>query len=157
MAYYSIDLISGLKPKANNDFPLIESHFVGVEETDRRLDSYLPFYCNSLPTPSADYFMRTAILQVDTGCVPYICLKNGASYEWKKFGETTSSTTPSAYLLSGLSDVAISSPTDNQALIYDNSTSKWNNKTYFRTLTQVQYDALPASKNSDNIIYFITD
>lgn len=34
---------------------------------------------------------------------------------------------------------------------------KWNKGDIYRELTQAEYDALPSSKNSDGIIYFITD
>lgn len=35
----SIELISGIKPKNGNDFPLVEAHDVLVGEDDRRLDN----------------------------------------------------------------------------------------------------------------------
>lgn len=34
---------------------------------------------------------------------------------------------------------------------------KWDKGSVYRELTQAEYDALPSSKNSDGIIYFITD
>ena len=83
--------------------------------------------------------------------------------------------------LNDLSDVNASSPSDGQALIYDNGTGKWipgeagqvddvkvngtsvvdNNKTAqiksYKELTQAQYDALPDTKYTDGILYCIKD
>lgn len=38
-----------------------------------------------------------------------------------------------------------------------NSEGEWDKSDIYRELTQAEYDALPSSKNSDGIIYFITD
>jgi hypothetical protein len=86
--------------------------------------------------------------------------------------------------LSGLSDVDINSPTDGEVLTYDGNSSKWINSTpsgggdvvdvevngvsvvdgnkvakivSYKEVTQAQYDALPSSKLTDGIAYFIKD
>lgn len=86
--------------------------------------------------------------------------------------------------LAGLSDVNISAPTDGQVLTYDNVNSEWVNAnpsgggdvmdvevngvsvvdlnkvakiTSYKEVTQAQYDALPATKLTDGIAYFIKD
>ena len=66
--------------------------------------------------------------------------------------------------LNDLEDVNISSPTDGQVMTYDAVSSKWVNGAAGGTgnairviLTKAQYDALPASKLSDDKLYFITD
>lgn len=155
--FYDTELITGLKPKNNLDFPILKSRYIEVEDDGRRLSQRLPFSCAVLPLASADYFMTTAILQTQNGCVPYICLSEGAGYAWKKYGETTDPTEPSTFALSELTDVSISSPQNLQVLRYNSTSLKWENQTYVKSMTQAQYDALPSSKNSDNIIYFITD
>lgn len=62
-----------------------------------------------------------------------------------------------ASALEDLTDVAITTPSDNQDLSYDSTSSKWVNKTKQVSLTKAQYDALPSSKLTDGIQYFITD
>ena len=59
--------------------------------------------------------------------------------------------------LAGLTDTNISSPAADQDLSYDSTSSKWINKTHRVELTKAQYDALPSSKLTDGIEYFITD
>ena len=59
--------------------------------------------------------------------------------------------------LSNLSDVTITNPIDNQDLSYDFTSSKWVNKTKQVSLTKAQYDALPSSKLTDGVCYYITD
>ena len=87
--------------------------------------------------------------------------------------------------LAGLSDVDLTTPTDGQVLTYDGNSSKWVNAnggggggdvmdvevngvsvvdgnkvakiTSYKEITQEQYDALPASKLTDGIAYFIKD
>lgn len=86
--------------------------------------------------------------------------------------------------LAGLSDVDISAPADGQVLTYDNVNSKWVNANpsgggdvvdvevngvsvvdgnkvakiiSYKEVTQAQYDALPSSKLTDGIAYFIKD
>ena len=62
-----------------------------------------------------------------------------------------------ASALSDLTDVNITSVQNNQDLSYDATSSKWINKTKQISLTKAQYDALPSSKLTDGIQYFITD
>lgn len=62
-----------------------------------------------------------------------------------------------ASALEDLTDVTITTPSDNQDLSYDSTSSKWINKTKQVSLTKAQYDALPSSKLTDGIQYFITD
>ncbi len=59
--------------------------------------------------------------------------------------------------LVGLTDTNISSPAADQDLSYDSTSSKWINKTHRVELTKAEYDALPSSKLTDGIEYFITD
>ena len=59
--------------------------------------------------------------------------------------------------LAGLDDVTISSASNDQDLSYDSTSSKWVNKTHRVELTKAEYDALPSSKLTDGIEYFITD
>lgn len=66
--------------------------------------------------------------------------------------------------LAGLTDVALTTPTDGQALIYDSATDKWVNgaggggNANIWEGTQAQYDALVAGGTVDpNIVYFISD
>ena len=66
-------------------------------------------------------------------------------------------TSGGASALSGLSDVTITSAQNNQDLTYDSTSSKWINKTKEVSLTKAQYDALPDTKLTDGITYFITD
>lgn len=79
---------------------------------------------------------------------------------------TINSTTTDVYAPSGggrasvledLTDVVITSVQNNQDLSYDTTSSKWINKTKQVSLTKAQYDALPSSKLTDGIQYFITD
>ena len=65
-----------------------------------------------------------------------------------------------ASALADLTDVAISSATDGQALVYSTATSKWENTSFktYKEVTQAQYDAIPSSVTAnDNILYAITD
>lgn len=59
--------------------------------------------------------------------------------------------------LSGLSDVNIQNASNGQFLTYNSTSNKWNNETKMVSLTKAQYDALPSSKLTDGIQYFITD
>jgi len=87
--------------------------------------------------------------------------------------------------LAGLSDVNLTTPTDGQVLTYDGNSSEWVNAnagggggdvmdvevngvsvvdgnkvakiTSYKEVTQTQYDALPATKLTDGIAYFIKD
>ena len=59
--------------------------------------------------------------------------------------------------LAGLDDVTVSSVSNDQDLSYDSTSSKWINKTHRVELTKAEYDALPSSKLTDGIEYFITD
>ena len=67
--------------------------------------------------------------------------------------------------LDGLENVNITLPSDGQILKYDAATNKWVNANESGggggavqvILTKTQYDALPASKLTDNKMYFITD
>ena len=61
----------------------------------------------------------------------------------------------SASALSDLSDVTVSNPSSGQELVYNGT--NWENKTNVVYLTKAQYDALPSSKLTDDIQYFITD
>ena len=53
--------------------------------------------------------------------------------------------------------VTVSSASNDQDLSYDSTSSKWVNKTHRVELTKAEYDALPSSKLTDGIEYFITD
>ena len=59
--------------------------------------------------------------------------------------------------LSSLSDVTLTSPIDGQVLTYDSTNNKWVNAdgstANIVELTQAEYDALPSSKLSDDIVY----
>lgn len=59
--------------------------------------------------------------------------------------------------LAGLTDVTLTSPTDGQVLTYDSTNNKWVNAdgstANIVELTQAEYDALPSSKLSDDIVY----
>ena len=87
--------------------------------------------------------------------------------------------------LAGLSDVNLTTPSDGQVLTYDSNSSKWVNAnggggggdvmdvevngvsvvdgnkvakiTSYKEVTQAQYNALPATKLTDGIAYFIKD
>lgn len=63
----------------------------------------------------------------------------------------------SAEELNDLTDVTISTPTDNQVLNYDDNNNLWINKTITKEVTQAQYDALPDTKLTDGVTYYITD
>ncbi len=62
-----------------------------------------------------------------------------------------------ASALTDLTDVTITSVQDNQDLSYDSTSSKWINKTKQVSLTMSEYNALPDTKLTDGISYFITD
>jgi len=96
-----------------------------------------------MPTPLTD---ADKVLRNDTGKDIVTQLTSIAS----------SMATPAT--LVGLSDTAINTPTDGQELVYNNSLSKWNNKTTRVELTQQQYDLLVAN-NEDlpDVDYYITD
>lgn len=106
-----------------------------------------------------------------------------ASSDKDKFlkGDGTWANASNVAALNDLSDVDLSSPTDGQALVYDSANQEWVNgsvggnvddvqmngqsivtnkvasfKSYVE-LTQAQYDALPASKFTDDILYCIKD
>lgn len=96
-----------------------------------------------MPTPLTD---ADKVLRNDTGKDIVTQLTSIAS----------SIATPAS--LVGLSDTAITTPTDGQELTYNSSLSKWNNKTTRVELTQQQYDLLVAN-NEDlpDVDYYITD
>lgn len=96
-----------------------------------------------MPTPLTD---ADKVLRNDTGKDIVTQLTSIAS----------SMATPAS--LVGLSDTAITTPTDGQELTYNSSLSKWNNKTTRVELTQQQYDLLVAN-NEDlpDVDYYITD
>ena len=96
-----------------------------------------------MPTPLTD---ADKVLRNDTGKDIVTQLTSIAS----------SIATPAS--LVGLSDTAITTPTDEQELTYNSSLSKWNNKTTRVELTQQQYDLLVAN-NEDlpDVDYYITD
>ena len=62
-----------------------------------------------------------------------------------------------ASALADLDDVEITSPTDGQALLFDDSDDKWKNQTLQRVLTKAEYDALPSSKLTDGVDYYLKD
>ena len=59
--------------------------------------------------------------------------------------------------LADLTDTDISSPSDNQDLVYDNTSSKWKNKTTKIFITQSDYDALSYAEKHNGCLYYITD
>ena len=63
----------------------------------------------------------------------------------------------SSTALTDLIDVTITSVQDDQDLSYDSTSSKWINKTKQVSLTMSEYNALPDTKLTDGISYFITD
>jgi hypothetical protein len=81
----------------------------------------------------------------------------GALNELKAGGGGGSST------LAGLTDVAISSPTDSQVLKYNGTSGKWENGTGgggsadYVELTYAQYQALSDAQKKNGKMYFITD
>ncbi len=44
----SIDLISGLRPKNNGDFPLMEAHDILVDDSNTRLDEKLSLIASNI-------------------------------------------------------------------------------------------------------------
>ena len=61
--------------------------------------------------------------------------------------------------LGDIGDVDLVDLADGQQIHWDADTQKWVNAdgVEFRTLTQAQYDALPNSKLTDGVFYYITD
>ena len=59
--------------------------------------------------------------------------------------------------LADLTDTDITTPSDNQDLVYDNTSSKWKNKTTRIELTQAQYNALSYAEKHNGCMYYITD
>lgn len=159
MSIYSIEMISGLTPKNNSDFPLVRAHDVEVEE-GVRLDDRLQFYCTALPTPSSAYFMRSAIHYNNGVSTPYICLyreRNGVGeYYWAQYNDVAPIPAES---LRDLGDVQLQNLQDGDTLQYSSRDNKWKNVQggEFICLTKADYDALPASKLTNGVVYFISD
>ena len=59
--------------------------------------------------------------------------------------------------LADLTDTYIGTQSDNQDLVYDNTSSKWKNKTTRIELTQAQYNALSYAEKHNGCMYYITD
>lgn len=59
--------------------------------------------------------------------------------------------------LADLTDTDITTPSDNQDLVYDNTSSKWKNKTTRIELTKAEYDALSYAEKHNGCMYYITD
>ena len=161
MSIYSIEMISGLTPKNNSDFPLLRAHDVEVED-GVRLDDRLQFYCTSLPTASSAYFMRSAIHYNDGVSTPYICLyreRNGVGeYYWAQYNDVAPVPAES---IRDLGDVQVTNLHDGDLLQYSSRDNKWINVSDAGSdivcLTKEEYDALPSSKLTDGIAYFISD
>lgn len=153
MSYFSTDLITGLHPKS--DFPVLQSHYVEVEDDGRRLDQRLPFLCTTLPTASADNFMTTAILAQNDTTVPYICLRIDGAYQWVLYSDLINGGT-GVDSLESLSDVQISQKKDQDILYYNNADSKWENRLFSKRVSATEY-ALIDGKYTDNVIYFVTN
>jgi len=159
MSIYSIEMISGLTPKNNGEFPLIRAHDVEVEE-GVRVDDRLPFYCTTLPTANERYFMRSAILYNEGKSTPYICLykeENGVGeYYWAQYNDVAPVPAES---LRDLGDVQIANLRDGDTLQYDSSSNKWKNIQggEFCCLTKDEYDALPDSKLTNGVVYLISE
>lgn len=159
MSIYSVELISGLTPKNNGNFPLVRAHDVEVEE-GVRVDQRLPFYCTTLPTANAEYFMRTAVHYSEGTSTPYICLyreNNGVGeYYWAQYNDVAPIPAES---LRDLGDVQIANLRDGDTLQYDSSSNKWKNVQggEFCCLTKDEYDALPDSKLSNGVVYLISE
>lgn len=75
-------------------------------------------------------------------------ISNGINYSGGGGGATA---------IDDLTDVTITSVQDDQDLSYDSTSNKWINKTKQVSLTMSQYNALPDTKLTDGISYFITD
>lgn len=160
MFVYSIEMISGLTPKNNADFPLIRAHDVEVDD-GVRLDDRLIFYCTALPTANEDYFMRSALLYHEGVSTPYMCLyreRNGVGeYYWAQYNDVAPVPAES---IRDLGDVQVQNLHDGDILQYDSSSNKWVNVSGsgdFTCLTKAQYDALPNTKLTDGVLYFISD
>ena len=103
---------------------------------------------------------------------------SGDSVSWNQITQsgtkiaevTINSTTTDVYAPNGgggasaledLTDVVITTPSNDQAIVYDSTNFKWINKdvgnTKYRELTQSQYDALSSAEKNNGTVYFITD
>jgi len=153
MSYFSTDLITGLHPKS--DFPVLQSHYVEVEDDGRRLNQRLPFLCTSLPTASADYFMTTAILSQGDNTIPYICLIVEGTYQWVLYSDLINGGT-GVDSLESLSDTDISQKKNQDILYYDSSSNMWKNRLFSKRVSATEY-ALVDNKYTDNVIYFVTN
>lgn len=153
MSYFSTDLITGLHPKS--DFPVLQSHYVEVEDDGRRLDQRLPFLCTSLPTASASNFMTTAILAQNNTTVPYICLQINGAYEWVEYADLINSGT-GVNSLESLTDTQITNKKNQEILYYNSTDQKWENRLFVKKVTATEY-AITDGKFTDNIIYFVTN
>ena len=84
-----------------------------------------------------------------TSGLTYVYYNDGDTTQWVETGNPVLSFNT----LSNLADTTITTPADGQALVYDNATSKWINKTPATTLDGLTDTVLSSPANGEALLY----
>lgn len=90
----SIDLISGLRPKNDGDFPLMQAHDIVVDENGTRLDEKLESLSSAISTAGSAIIVTTAE-EMNTILTNATSADNGKIYYY--VGETTADYVQNSY------------------------------------------------------------
>lgn len=172
---------TGYMDKPNKLSAIISQHLNNFVLTFKSLEDFA--VANSItPNPDISGLEPTSLVAIQIGNDKYILstttdldsltdveisdIEDGQVLAWdnEQHKWVNINTSSNINDLNDLDDVNITAPADGQVMTYDGTSGKWINGVAGGSgnavrviLTKEQYDALPASKNSDNKLYFITN